>query len=100
MLDVPGTKYKHSNHFSEQKEQKKVDYAPYREHIPKSSTQPEEQLSRPAIMPMRAEPEVEEDHCLKAYLLEIYKKKIDITDAEKFLLHSKCRNQNRHALIS
>ena len=85
MLDVPGTKYIHSNHFSAQPAQEKVDYKPYREHIPKSPTNPTEQLSRPAVQPMRAEPKVEEDHCLKAYLLEIYKKKIDITDAEKFL---------------
>ena len=85
MLDVPGTKYKHSNHFSAQKEQERVDYKPYREHIPKSATQLVEQLSRPAIQPMRAEPKVDEKQCLRWYLLELYKKKIDITDAEKFL---------------
>ena len=75
MLDVPGTKYKHSNHYSEQPEQKAVDYQSYREHIPKSATQPEDQLSRPAIMPMRAEPKVEKEKCLRVYLLQIFKKK-------------------------
>ena len=85
MLDVPGTKYKHSNHYSEQPQQKSVDYMPYREHIPKSASQPEEVLSRPAIMPMRAELVVDKEKCLRFYLLEIYKKKVNLTDAEKFL---------------
>ena len=87
MLDVPGTKYKNSNHFSEQPEQEKKAFVPYRDHKPKNvaAGQPEDILSRPATIAVRAEPAVAADKCLRWYLLEIYKKKIDMNDAEKFL---------------
>ena len=86
MLDSPGTKYVHSNHFSHQEEQIKQPYKPYQDHIPaNTATGQIEQLSRPATMPVRGEPLVAKDKCLRWYLLEIYKKKIDLNDAEKFL---------------
>ena len=86
MLDSPGTKYVHSNHFSHQEAQEKQPYKPYQDHIPANvATGQLEQLSRPATMPVRGEPFVAKDKCLRYYLLEIYKKKIDLNDAEKFL---------------
>ena len=45
----------------------------------------EEVLARPAIMPMRAEPKVKPEECLKAYLLKIYTKTVSLYEAEKYL---------------
>ena len=36
MLDVPGTNYKHSNHYSQPPEQEKKVFKPYRDHKPKN----------------------------------------------------------------
>ena len=95
MLDVPGTIYKHSNHYSKQPLQEKKDFEPYRDHVPKGPNQEVEILSRPATMAVRAEPEVTEEKCLKWYLLQIYKKKIDMNDAEKFLATFKTQKQKQ-----
>ena len=39
----------------------------------------------PAILPVRYQPEVTADHCLKHYLLRIYEKRVNLAEADKFL---------------
>ena len=97
MLDVPGEDYVNSDHFTEQEEQKAVKYTPYK---PRVNAQPEEKDpltnvvtkeevkqkdAEPAIAPVRYQPKVTPTNCLKAYLLELYGKTVNLTDADKFL---------------
>ena len=44
-----------------------------------------ERPARPAIMPVRFQPEVLPDHCLKHYLTQIYQKQVNLSEAERFL---------------
>ena len=97
MLDVPGEDYVNSDHFTEQEKQDAVKYTPYK---PRVNAEPEEKdpntqvvtkkavLQRdaePAIAPVRYQPKVLPTKCLKAYLLELYGKTVNLTDADKFL---------------
>jgi hypothetical protein len=41
--------------------------------------------ARPAIMPVRHQPEVRPNQCLKHYLTQIYQKQVNLSEAEKFL---------------
>ena len=97
MLDVPGEDYVNSDHFTEQEKQEAVKYTPYK---PRVNAEPEEKdpttqlvtkkavLQRdaePAISPVRFQPKVLPTKCLKAYLLELYGKTVNLTDADKFL---------------
>ena len=80
-----------------QEEQK---YQPYREHKkPEETSDGKEVFARPAIEPRRAEPKVEKDKCLKAYLLKLYRKTVNLQEAENILTPSKPKNRNRHAPI-
>ena len=40
---------------------------------------------RPSVASVRKQPEVMDDHCLKAYLLLTFRKRIDLVAADKFL---------------
>ena len=104
LLDVAGKKYPNADHFDKQKQQKAQAYQPYKpaqkisatamieagdealgdigaEH-PHRNTMVE---AKPSVSPVREQPEVLETHCLKAYLLEIYKKKINLEESTRFL---------------
>ena len=97
MLDVPGEDYPNSDHFTEQDLQKPVKYKPYvarvyaQKEIKDSVTgivtqeEVEEKDAEPTISPVRFQPKVTADQCLKAYLLELYGKKVNLTEADKFL---------------
>ena len=96
MLDAPGVDYVNSDHFTEQEEQKAVKYTPFKARIDakdevtdgKGNTihkKVEGRDAEPAIAPVRYQPKVAPDQCLKAYLLEIYGKRVNLTDADKFL---------------
>ena len=97
MLDVPGEDYVNSDHFTEQEKQDAVKYTPFKPRIdPKEETKDpktglviqkkvEQRDAEPAIAPVRFQPKVLKTHCLKAYLLEIYGKRVNLTDADKFL---------------
>ena len=41
--------------------------------------------AEPAIMPVRFQPEVLPNQCLKYYLLNLYQKRLNLSDADKFL---------------
>ena len=97
MLDVPGEDYVNSDHFTEQEKQEAVKYTPYK---PRVNAEPEEKdpttqlvtkkavLQRdaePAISPVRFQPKVLPTQCLKYYLLDLYGKTVNLTDADKFL---------------
>ena len=43
------------------------------------------QDAEPAIMPVRFQPEVLPKQCLKFYLLDLYQKRLNLSDADKFL---------------
>ena len=104
MLDVSGTKYPHADHFSDQPLQKAQAYQPYKPAHKISATamievgmealgtvgaihphRGADVEAVPVVQPIREQPKVEKEHCLKAYLLEIYKKKINLEEATKFL---------------
>ena len=81
---------------TEQEEQKAVKYTPFKARIDakdevtdgKGNTihkKVEGRDAEPAIAPVRYQPKVAPDQCLKAYLLEIYGKRVNLTDADKFL---------------
>ena len=52
-----------------------VDHVAHADEIP----------ARPAIMPVRHQPNVLHDQCLKHYLTTIYQKQVNLSEAEKFL---------------
>jgi hypothetical protein len=105
MLDVPGNTYANADHYCDQPVQQAVAYQPYREYKaagvapaiipagepnagdphPQARQQVEAVQARPAILPVRAQPLVTGDHCLRHYLLTIYGKRVNLTEAEKFL---------------
>ena len=97
MLDVPGTEYKHSNHFKEQPHQEAVPYTKFKARVdakeeikdPVTHVITQEKVigrdAEPAIMPVRFQPEVLPHQCLKFYLLGLYQKRVNLTDADKFL---------------
>jgi hypothetical protein len=105
MLDVPGLNYVHSDHYSQQEEQVAVAYQPYRERReagvapdlipegkpnagavnPDAGEELEMRPARSAILPVRFQPFVAADHCLKHYLLTLYAKRVNLAEAEKFL---------------
>ena len=77
MLDVPGDDYKHSNHFREQEHQEAVPYTKYKPRVDAKkevkdtvtgAVTQQEVIGRdaePAIMPVRFQPEVKPNQCLK-----------------------------------
>ena len=104
MLEIPGDKYENADHFYEQPEQQAQPYQPYQppEDIPADrkleageeglgpigTLHPKAGKTIPAIpmqIPIRYQPKVEKDKCLKHYLLTIYKKKVNLEEATKFL---------------
>ncbi len=106
LLEVPGDHYKHADHFCQQNLQTSILYTPY---IPRqekedeikevSTTDPNGvktitvhakaavpmKEATPSIMPMRYQPEVTKEHCLKHYLIKIYQKRVNLSEADKFL---------------
>jgi hypothetical protein len=94
MLDVPGATYINANHYCDQPQQDAVAYQPYREYRPEGVVpvgQPNageptaEVQARPAILPVRAQPAVAANHCLRRYLMDIYAKRVNLSEADKFL---------------
>ena len=97
MLDVPGEDYPNSDHFTEQDLQKAVKYKPYKARVYAqkeikddvtgivTQKEVEEKDAEPTISPVRFQPKVTAKQCLKAYLLELYGKKVNLTEADKFL---------------
>ena len=105
MLEVPGDHYIHADHFCEQPIQPAVPYTPYQpqqEAANEITEQTEERdgatvvtrehkaavlfkEAQPAILPVRHQPKVSKDHCLKYYLLTIYAKRVNLSEADKFL---------------
>ena len=97
MLEVGGDDYIHANHFKEQPEQEAVPYTKYKPRVPAKKeikdpitnviTQEAEAAidAQPAIMPVRYQPEVKKNKCLKFYLLDLYQKRLNLSDADKFL---------------
>ena len=97
MLDVPGEDYPNSDHFTEQDLQKAVKYRPYKARVYAqkeikddvtgivTQKEVEEKDAEPTISPVRFQPKVTAKQCLKAYLLELYGKKVNLTEADKFL---------------
>ena len=97
MLDVPGEDYPNSDHFTEQEEQKSVKYKPYKARVPAqkeirdsvtdtiTQKEEEEKDAEPSVAPVRFQPKVTAEQCLKAYLLELYGKRINLSEADKFL---------------
>ena len=101
-LEVPDTEFIHADHFCKQPLQLAVPYSPYKHRVePKGAVQEIRDENneittpgsaavplseaQPAILPVRYQPEVSEDHCLKHYLTHTYKKMVNLTEAEKFL---------------
>ena len=86
MTDVESESYVNADHYCKQEAQEEQKYEPYREHKKAADTLDNvEVFARPAIDPRRAEPKVEEDKCLKAYLLKLYTKTVNLQEAEKYL---------------
>lgn len=99
MLDVPGDNYLHADHYCEQLLQDAVEYQPYRERVPARELREEqagpppvarieardEIEARPAITPRRFQPRVHPERCLKHYLLQLYGKRVNLSEADKFL---------------
>ena len=104
MLEIPGTKYKNADHFAEQALQEARAYKPYQpaEEVPKDRKiqagetalgvvgDPHPMAGKtiqaiPMQVPIRFQPKVEPNECLKHYLLTIYKKKVNLEEATKFL---------------
>ena len=97
MLEVGGDDYIHANHFKEQVKQEAVPYTKYKPRVPAKKeikhpttgvvTQEAEAArdAEPAIMPVRYQPEVKKNQCLKFYLLNLYQKRLNLSDADKFL---------------
>ena len=96
MLTAPGDDYLNADHFAEQEEQKAVKYTPYkpRQEAKKEIKNTagvvlqEEKAAvdaEPTVHPIRYQPMVPKDKCLKFYLLDLYGKSINWTDADKFL---------------
>ena len=97
MLEVGGDDYIHANHFKEQPKQEAVPYTKYKPRVPAKKeikhpttgvvTQEAEAAidAEPAIMPVRYQPEVKKNQCLKFYLLNLYQKRLNLSDADKFL---------------
>ena len=86
MLDVESEIYKHADHYCEQEGQEEAKFEPYREHKKAADTDDNvEVFARPAIEPRRTEPKVKADACLKAYLLKLYRKTVNLHEAEKYL---------------
>ena len=100
MLDVPGNNYTHADHYCQQPLQPAVAYQPYREHrelvaavqadpganppvigVPAEPAEP----ARPAIIPVQFQPAVAADQCLRHYLIQLYGKRVNLSEAEKFL---------------
>ena len=57
--------------------------------------QVEYQPMRPIVPAVREQPEVDENHCLKAYLLLTFQKRIDIAATDRFLTTSKTQKQKQ-----
>ena len=110
MLDVPGANYVNANHYSPQPIQQAQPYTPYRPGIPAgnwpdlipaegfpygalNAGQPhpfagqahDEIQAQPQLDPVRFQPQVLQNACLRAYLLGLYEKRVNLAEAEKFL---------------
>ena len=57
--------------------------------------QVEYQPMRPIVPAVREQPEVDENHCLKAYLLLTFQKRINIAAADRFLATFKTQKQKQ-----
>ena len=53
-------------------------YVPQVDHVPMRP-------ARPAILPRRHQPQVHANQCLKHYLTQIYQKRVNLSEADKFL---------------
>ena len=97
MLDVPGDEYPNADHWCQQALQEEQKWSPYVHRVvgqdavvdinnPANNRDAiEAVLPVPEIQPKRAQPEIPADKCLRYYLLNIYKKKIDMAASGKFL---------------
>ena len=96
-MDVQGADYKHSNHFKEQALQEAVEYTKFKPRVDAKAEVKDDATGQvlrekvigrdaePAIMPVRYQPKVLANKCLKFYLLDLYQKRVNLTDADKFL---------------
>ena len=95
MQDVESETYVHADHYCQQDKQDEQKYEPYREHKKAEHNNGVEVMARPVIEPRRAEPEVKEDQCLKAYLLNLYRKTVNLQEAEKYLSTFRTQKQKQ-----
>jgi hypothetical protein len=97
MLDVPGDEYPNADHWCQQPLQEEQKWSPYKHRVVGSAAVVDvanpannrdevlDVLAVPEIQPKRYQPEIPEDKCLRFYLLNIYKKKIDMAASGRFL---------------
>jgi hypothetical protein len=100
MLDVPGNNYINADHYCDQPRQDAVAYQAYRERVPEIqavNAQPDADPpvdavvhvpaveARPAILPVRFQPLVAPNQCLRHYLLQLYGKRVNLSEADRFL---------------
>ena len=97
MLDVPGDEYPHADHWCQQPLQREQKWSPFKHsvigtpavvdvaHPENNRDEVPDVLAVPEIQPKRHQPEIPADQCLRQYLLNIYKKKIDMAASGKFL---------------
>ena len=97
MLDVPGDECPNADHWCQQPLQEEQKWSPYKHRVVGSAAVVDNDnpannrdeipavLAVPEIQPKRHQPEIPEDKCLRFYLLNIYKKKIDMAASGKFL---------------
>ena len=96
MLEAPDEDYPNADHFSHQEKQDAVKYRPYKPRVdPKKAVtdgtgktiqeEVKQQDAEPTVYPVRFQPYVPEDKCLKYYLLDIYGKRVNLAEADKFL---------------
>ena len=91
MLEAPDEDYPNANHFSHQEKQDSVKYSPYKarvEEIKDTTTGDiiqKQKDAEPTVYPVRYQPLVPKDKCLKYYLLDLYGKRVNLAEADKFL---------------
>ena len=97
MLDVPGDEYPNANHWCEQPLQPEQKWSPFKPRVvgrdavvdadnPANNRDAiADVMAVPELQAKRHQPAIPANKCLRYYLLEIYKKKIDMAASGKFL---------------
>jgi hypothetical protein len=99
MLEAPDEDYPNADHFSYQEKQDTVKYRPYKARVDAKDAvvdgtgktiqkEVKQQDAEPTVYPVRFQPYVPKDKCLKHYLLEIYGKRVNLAEADKFFRKS------------